>query len=249
LAGASAQAARADPAADSRTAAPSVQGPVPETADSYLWSTMDSGRVPFDVAGAGFVEEEYVLSGSASLYDDVAGELTVVEEDVEYVNHILVRRPAEAADASGVVLVDVLNASNGFPGEDHWRRMWTWAMAEGHTIIGLTSKPIQIDALHNFDPERYADLSWDVDPDVEREPIVADPDDPGAFDPFMVVEGAEEGLVWDITTQLGVLLASDQAGSILGGQTAETSLLLGQSQSGVYLNTYTSHFHAAQAAA
>lgn len=242
-------AATASPAASTLTAVPAVEGPVPETDTSYLWSTTERARVPFDVADLGFVEEEFFLSGTANVYDHEGDDVVVVEEGVEYVNHILVRRPADPADSSGVVLVDILNASNGFPGEDHWRRMWQWAMDEGHTVIGLTSKPIQIDALHNFDPERYADLTWDVDPDVEREPIVADPDNPGDFDPFMVVEGAEEGLVWDITTQLGVLLGSDQAGRILGGQTPETTLLMGQSQSGVYLNTYTTSFHEAQAAA
>ncbi|MGC5629378.1 alpha/beta hydrolase domain-containing protein [Georgenia sp. Z1344] len=236
------------PATPTLTAIPEVRGPIAETSDSLMWSGMERARVPFDVADHGYVEEEYFLSGTANVYDDADG-IEITREEVPYVNNILVRRPADPADASGVVLVDILNASNGFPGEDHWRRMWDWAMEEGHTVIGLTSKPIQVNALQNYDPERYADLSWVTDPSVDPGPIVADPEDPGSFDPFMLVEGSEEGLVWDITTQLGVLLASDEAGTILGGQTPETTLLLGQSQSGVYLNTYTSAFHEAQAEA
>lgn len=232
---------------DNLSAIPVVRGPIAETADSHMWSTMKRARVPLDLAAHGFVEEEFFLSGTANIYDHVDGKVSVRTEDVPYVNHILVRRPASAADASGVVLVDVFNASNGFPGEDHWRRMWEWALQEGHTIIGVTSKPIQIDALHNFDAERYSDLTWDVGSEA-REPIIADPANPSAFNPHMTVEGAEEGLVWDIITQLGVLLAQDP-GRIVGDLSPTTKLLLGQSQSGLYVNTYAANFHTAQAEA
>jgi hypothetical protein len=247
-AGLVAPAATAEPAyqddaiTSSLRAVPDVEGPIRETEDSYPWSTMRHAREPFEVADRGYVEEEFLVSGTANVYDDPDGALEVVDEAMPYTNHVLVRRPERRRDFSGVVLVDILNASNGFPGEDHWRRMWDWAMAEGHAVVGVTSKPIQVDALHNFDPERYDALSWDVE-DVDREPIVADPDDPSSFDPFMVVPGAEEGLAWDIFTQLGNLLESPRAGGLLGGNVARTTLLMGQSQSGIYLNTYASHFH------
>lgn len=236
------------PAAESLSATPAVKGPIAETADTHMWSSMKRARVPFDVADFGYVEEEFFLTGNANVYDRLDGDVTVIGGPVPYVSPILVRRPSAAADSSGVVLVDIYNASNGFPGEDHWRRMWQWAFDEGHTVIGVASKPIQISALQNYDPERYADLSWDTDPNIERAPIVAGPSNPD-FSPGMVVEGAEEGLTWDITTQLGVLLAGDEAGSVLGGQEVRTSLLMGQSQSGININTYIANFHTAQAAA
>lgn len=243
--------AELDAVTESLTAVPDVVGPIAVTEDSYPWSTMERARQPLDLAARGYVEEEYFLSGTANVYDDDAaadGELAVVTEDVDYTNHILVRRPAHKGDSSGVVLVDILNASNGFPGEDHWRRMWDWAMDEGHTVIGVTSKPIQIDALKNFDAERYAPLTWDVE-DVERDPIVADPEDPASFNPFMVVPGAEEGLAWDILTQVGTLLDGNDGRAVLGGEKAKTVLLMGQSQSGIYINTYATHFHEAVTAA
>ncbi|WP_411721935.1 alpha/beta hydrolase domain-containing protein [Mycetocola sp.] len=233
-----------DPIIASLTAVPTVEGPVAQDADSHLWSSMEHARVPFDVADRGYVEEEYFLSGTANVYDNAGGRLQVSTADVPYVNNILVRRPAQKVDSSGVVLVDILNASNGFPGEDHWRRMWDWAMEQGHTVIGVTSKPIQVDALKNFDAERYADLTWNVT-DVEREPIIADPQKHSTFNPFLVVPGAEEGLAWDILTQVGTLLDAKEGRAVLGGQKAKTVLLMGQSQSGVYLNTYASNFHTA----
>ncbi|MET0933327.1 MAG: alpha/beta hydrolase domain-containing protein [Mycetocola sp.] len=243
-AAAAAQPPVTDPIAESLTAVPAVEGPIAQNSDSHLWSGMAHARVPFDVADRGYVEEEFFLSGTANVYDNAGNGLEVLTADVPYVNNILVRRPAQKADSSGVVLVDILNASNGFPGEDHWRRMSDWAMSEGHTVIGVTSKPIQVDALKNFDPERYADLTWDVE-DVERAPILADPQNPASFNPFMVVPGAEEGLAWDILTQVGTLLDARDGRAVLGGQKAKTVLLMGQSQSGVYLNTYATNFHTA----
>ena len=224
---------------------PDIFGPVAQTSETHLWSSMQRARVPFDVSDYGFVEEEFFLSGQSNIYENAADGVKAVGQ-ADYINNILVRRPSDLDKFSGVVLVDVLNASNGFPGEDHWRRMWQWALDEGHAVIGLTSKPIQIDALHNYDADRYADLTWDLDPDAAREPIIADPKDPAGFNPHMVVPGAEEGLVWDIITQLGVVLDGDQAGKILGGMTPETAILMGQSQSGVYVRTYVNRFHQVQ---
>lgn len=232
-----------DPVHRALTAVPEVRGPVAENAHSYMFSTMEKAKVPFDVREYGYAEKEFFLSGTANVYDRSSGSLRVATEAVPYVNRILVRHPVNPSAASGVVLVDILNASNGYDVEDHWRRLWEHAMAQGHTVIGVTSKPIQVDALKIFDPERYADLTWDLDPDSDRELVRADPEHPEEFDPFMVIEGAEEGLAWDIFTQLGNLLRSAQARRILGGARTNTLLLLGQSQSGVYLNTYATAFH------
>lgn len=238
-----------EPVTRSLTAVPEVHGPIAENAHSHMFSTMERAKEPFDVRDYGYAEKEFFLSGAANVYDRSSGSLEVVTEAVPYMNRILVRHPLSPSAASGVVLVDILNASNGYDVEDHWRRLWDHAMAKGHTVIGVTSKPLQVDALKIFDPERYADLNWDLDPNVDRDLIRADPEHPEDFDPFMVVEGAEEGLAWDIFTQLGNLLRSRQGRRVLGGATAETLLLLGQSQSGIYLSTYSTAFHALAAEA
>lgn len=52
------------------------------------------------------------------------------------------------------------------------------------------------------------------------------------------------GLAWDILTQTGNALRDPVAGrQILGGIDLETMVLVGQSQSGMYLNTYVNNFH------
>ncbi len=199
-----------NPILNSLSMIPEVQGPIVEDDTTHMFSSMKRARVPFDVADYGYVEEEYFLSGTSNVYDDISGSVAVVTEDVPYVNRIIVRRPANAADSSGVIDVEVTNASNGFAGEDMWRRLWQHHFANGDTYIGIVSKPNQIEALKTYDPVRYAPVGWD-----------------------------EEGQAWDIIAQMGALLKSDDAGLILGGQEPKTILLTGQSQSGGYLATYT----------
>lgn len=56
------------------------------------------------------------------------------------------------------------------------------------------------------------------------------------------IPGTEEGLFWDMLSQLGNLLRMDTLDNCLGGFKAEYIYLTGQSQSGAYLNTYVNYF-------
>ena len=58
-------------------------------------------------------------------------------------------------------------------------------MNEGHAYIGITSKTNTINALKKFDAERYADLNWKVNGKDEN------------------------GLIWDMLSQLGTKLRSE----------------------------------------
>lgn len=219
---------------------PQLRGPIPVTDTSYPFSTMVKAVVPFDVADHGYVEEEYFQIGTAHVYDDLDGGLATLGDPVAYATRLLVRRPADPQSASGVVWIDILNASNGWDLEDHWRRAWDHWMERGHAYIGITSKPINVDALKNFDPGRYRELTFDTVPG--REPVRATEGVP--FDPFQIIAGAEEGLIWDMLTQLGVLLRNEQGAAALVGVTPRLVMLSGHSQSSIVLNTYLQHFHA-----
>lgn len=59
--------------------------------------------------------------------------------------------------------------------------------------MGVTSKPIQVDALKNFDSVRYACLTWDLPGSAEREPLIAVE---GAWDPMRELPGAEDIRGW-----------------------------------------------------
>lgn len=207
---------------------------VPTTPHSRPFNTASSVTVPLDLNAYGYVEEEFFVQGMASVYaDDLK-----IEQTLPYVNRVIVRRPANPEQASGVVLTEILNASNGYPAEGLWRRSWDHLLANRHTWVGFTSKPIDIDALKIFDPQRYGQLSWELDPENPHEPVQG----PGLFALGAIVEGAEEGLVWDILSDMGRLLTSPDAGGLLGDQRPKVLILGGQSQSGAVLNTWLRYF-------
>lgn len=218
---------------DTRALVPTLDGPLPTTADSRQFNSTLTYDVPLDLAGFGFVEEEFFVSGRSAVYAD---DLAVLAE-VPYTNRLIVRRPAEPAAASGVVFVEILNPSNGYDAEGLWRRGWDYYLDQGHTYVGISARPVTIDALKIFDPVRYAPLSWDLDPTRPHEPVGPD------ANPYGVVDGCEEGIAWDIITQTGRLLRDPAGGPVLGGIGVRCLVLAGQSQSGQYLNTWLRYFH------
>ena len=55
--------------ASGATPLPQVTGPLPVTAESYPFGAADHQLVPQDLAKSGYVEEEYLVSGLANVYD------------------------------------------------------------------------------------------------------------------------------------------------------------------------------------
>src|ERR1700680_1797718 len=83
------------------TPVPKVSGPIPVTADSYPFLAANKSTPAFDLSKAGYVEEEYIVSGNANVYDWAAdGSLTVKTEKAPYAARILVRRPTTASKFS-----------------------------------------------------------------------------------------------------------------------------------------------------
>ncbi|WP_053362705.1 alpha/beta hydrolase domain-containing protein [Bacillus sp. FJAT-27251] len=187
---------------------------------SHPFSSMYSSSGRVDIWNDyGYEEKEFFLSGQANVYSiDEKDTPFIKSTGHDYTTRLLVRFPEDPAKFSGRVYVDILNASSGVDLEDTWGRSYDWYMEEGHAYIGITSKTNTINALKKFDSERYADLNWKVDGKDEN------------------------GLFWDMLSQLGTMLRSDQAGNLIGGLNAKHVYLTGQSQSGMYLNTYITLF-------
>lgn len=210
---------------------PNVEGPIPVTNDSHPFSSSAYAREPIHLEEYGYVEEEYFLSGNAHVYEGYDS-LKIKHENIPYKTRILVRKPS-SNKFSGRVFVDIYNASNGYDIEDVWRRSYQYYLENGHIYIGITSKPINVLSLKNFDYNRYHTLNWAA---KESAPM------PSTIDLSMSIPGTEEGLVWDMISQLGTLVRSGQA-PFLKGYQVENVYLTGQSQSGMYLNTYVYFFH------
>jgi hypothetical protein len=190
-------------AASAATPIPRVVGPLPVTAASHPFGGAAWETQPEDLAAHGYVEEEYLVSGTANVYDWSADDKAVVRTaHVPYTTRMLVRRPIDRRRQSGTVVVEPLNPSNRFDLNIGWGLAHDQFMRNGDVWIGFTSKPIAVRALESFDPQRYARLSWANplsldDPRNCQHPItLVDP-------PELTSRATEDGLVWDIFSQIG----------------------------------------------
>src|SRR6266446_376447 len=87
---AAAQGAR--PGNSDATAVPKVTGPIPVSSDSFPFLAADRNLQPTDLKKYGYVEEEFIVTGTANVYDWAAdGALTVKTPGVPYGARVLVR--------------------------------------------------------------------------------------------------------------------------------------------------------------
>src|ERR1043165_6560394 len=87
-----------------------VVGPLEATAASYPFGAADHTRTPENLRAIGYVEEEYLFSGAANVYDWPAnGPAVVRTPNAPYTTRVLVRRPADSKRFSGTVVVELLN--------------------------------------------------------------------------------------------------------------------------------------------
>lgn len=169
-----------------------------------------------------YIEKEFIMSGTANVYNLYDNDTPyIVKEDNPYATRLLVRYPdtAKGKKCSGRVYIDILNASSGIDLEDIWRRSYQHFMDSGDIYIGITSQSGTAEALKRFDAKRYQDINWKVN------------------------GKDEDGLVFDMLSQLGNLMRDDPHAILPAAMTPEYIYLTGQSWSGDYLNTYTSVFY------
>src|SRR6202161_4087707 len=102
-------------AASSTTPVPKITGPIPVTADSFPFLAANRTLQPIDLQKVGYVEEEFIVSGTANVYDWAAdSSLTVKTPNAPYATRILVRRPADTTRFSGHAVVELLNPARRF---------------------------------------------------------------------------------------------------------------------------------------
>jgi len=209
---------------------PAVSGPIPVTGDSYPFNSASRQLVPVDLAEFGYVEEEYFLSGLANVYEwDVLFEtIRVRTPNAPYTNRILVRRPSKPWKSSGTVFVELFNPTGGGLGYEApyvWGDSSQFILDRGHVWIGVTAAPSALRALRTFDLGRYAPLSWnDPLPPAQR---------------CVPTRTTENGLLWDILSQVGALAKSDDPANPLRDYNIEHVYATGQLGGGWSLYTNT----------
>jgi hypothetical protein len=223
-------------------AQPAIEGPIPVTEKSHIFNGAAWQVEPIDLSAYGFEENEYLISGKANVYDWIpAGDYdTKVIGEGDYITRLTVRRPSDMSKFSGRVVVEIINPTALYDWTAMWSALWERVVANGDVYVGITSKPAVFPGMIKFDPERYGKLRMDNPVPVDKQTCGKMPGE-ADFSPN-VSKQYENGLAWDIFTQVGTMLRSSDKANPLG-VAAKTVYLTGESQSGNYIVTYYKYFH------
>lgn len=226
-------AGRSATATTTTTTEPAVDRPEGPAAD--LSEELTQGR-PFIGAATGlevpggYLQQEFVASGTATDYTAVGG----LDGDglwtfapgstADYRTRVLVRRPADDADASGTVIVEWLNVSGGLDANPDYASLAEEIVRRGHTWVGVSAQRIG----------------------VEGGPVLVSP--PGVEgltgrglkalqpDRYGSLEHPGDGFAFDIFTQ--VARAVRAGAPAVGGVEPQVVIAAGESQSAIALTTY-----------
>lgn len=210
-------------------ALPSVVGPIPVTATSYPFLASAHDSTPIDLGQHDYTEQEFFVSGRATVYSWPDLDTLTAVATGPYVTRILVRRPSDPTRFSGNVRVEPLNPTAGHDLDPEWEIDHDGFMRNGDAYVGITVQPATITALKKFDPARYGRLSM-----ANPRP----PDQRCTPESKSSEQDSEDGLAWDIISQVGRLLKTDNPANPLRDLRIQNSDLVGWSQSGSYDVTY-----------
>ena len=226
-------------AQSAQTQIPTVTGPIPITEDSYPFTAEGT-----DLAAHGYTLDEYFIRGTANVYDwgaDGNAETPQVRTaDAPYTTRILVRRPTDPDQFSGTVWVELNNPSRRWDIEVEWPTVQEKVMRDGDIWVAATVKPISIASLQRFDAERYGPLSM-ANPLPPEEQTCGNLPGEDGYDEN-VSKLFENGLVWDIVSQVGALVRDEGADNPLNGYNVQYVFVTGESQTSWFLQTYGANF-------
>jgi hypothetical protein len=206
-------------AAGSEAVLPTVTGPIVATgipgnpAHDYPFFASNH-----DLALRGYLEDEYLVNGTASRYETPPSGETghVLDADHPYTTRIIVRRPADPHRFNGTVVVEWLNVTNGFDADNAWFFAWEHLLDSGYAWVGVSAQRVGVDRMKAWSPKRYGTL------DVTQGGTITD-----------------DALSYDIYRQVGVVLRHRGASiDVLGGLRPQHIIATGESQSAFRLSTY-----------
>ncbi|HET9389064.1 MAG TPA: alpha/beta hydrolase domain-containing protein [Steroidobacteraceae bacterium] len=209
--------------------ASAAQQDVPVSVPSVRAAPAGQHGFPFmssvlNLAASGYVEQEFLISGTATAYLPVRPFQANGRWDVQpnpgvtapYTTRILVRRPVNPQRFNGTVLVEWLNESGGFDTASDWLYTHEELIREGYAYVGVSAQFVGVQAL----------LAWESGP--------------GARYASLFLPG--DSFSYDIFAQAGRSLTRSRGGDPrpLGSLTdrARTLLATGFSQSAVLLMTF-----------
>jgi Alpha/beta hydrolase domain len=196
-------------------ARPVVSGPIPGTVPGDRLSPNLEDTYPFfstpdDLAAAGYVEQEFYLSGVADGWDAQGAQ---VATDVPYRTRMVVRRPASSARFNGIALIEWQNVTAGYDLDALWNG--DAITRAGYAWIGVSAQRVGVDQLRGWSPTRYGSL---------------DVTGGGRF--------TADELSYDIFAQAAKAVKTSEHGAPMGRLRARTVLAIGASQSAGRMTVY-----------
>jgi hypothetical protein len=177
---------------------PEYSGPLTVSPESYPQLAAHRTQAFLDLDSMGYIEEEYLVSGNANVYEwAVDGSVSVKIPAAPYTTRILIRRPVDPGRFSGNVIVETLNNARQYDWAFVWALSYDYIVNSGDVFVAVTHSPDGIGVLKNFDSLRYASLT------------LANPAPMETCGPDNSTSASEEGLKWDLISQIGVLLRSE----------------------------------------
>ncbi len=201
--------------------------------------------VPVDLKASGYIELEYLASGTACGYDVMADDgarpgdraadgaaddgrwVTAPSADTApFRTRIVVRRPLDAESFSGVVLVEWMNVSSAFEADPDWAFLHEEIFRAGHAYVAVSAQSIGVNGgTGRLNPAGPAAPGLRQEGPV-RYGTLAHPGDRYSFDLFRQIGEA--------------LKQPPQPGgpAVLGELPPAVVLAIGESQSAYYLTSY-----------
>ncbi|MEZ5143152.1 MAG: alpha/beta hydrolase domain-containing protein [Acidimicrobiales bacterium] len=221
---------RAPDARGAAVAQPTVTGPLTGGQRGAPFNAM-----PADLRErAGYVEEEYLVSGTATAYREAGPWGTDGAWSVEpttgapYTTRILVRRPSDPAAADGTVLVEWLNVTSGLDSDVEFAQAHDELLSHGTTWVGVSAQAMGVQGGGAVIPF----------PGLEPTPLkVWDPTRYGS----LVHPGDDHS--YDIFSQVAAALRRPGDVDPLGGVPVTRLLAAGESQSAARMVTYVNAVH------
>jgi hypothetical protein len=201
---------------------PVVEGPIGGGIHGRPWNSSLVDVRPFD-----YLEEEYFFSGVATRLNPAAPPATA-----PYKSRMIVKRPADAEDFNGTVLVEWLNVTGATDLETVWPVTYQYIMDEGYAYVGVSAQLAGVCcgplSLKGWDPTRYA--------------TIVHPGDDWSFDIFSQAMKALRDPLHNRTT-----IAHPRVVDPLGGLGLEHLVAGGASQSASRLTSYINNGYDAAA--
>ncbi len=174
-----------------------------------------AGAPFYNLSSLGYVENEYLMSGGATVYSQSGSwgsngdwGVSVSQRNVPYTTNLIVRYPTDPAKFNGTVVIEWLNVVTGGDQDPIWAEIANEALSNGYAYIGVTPQNAGMNDLKTWDPARYGSLGDSSDLQS-----------------------------YDIFTQAAEAARADSA-TLLGGLKVQRVIGAGDSESAFRVDTY-----------